>query len=302
MKEERLFFQFYKAICLALSLGTDKHSYKKSGCKKVKIYSYEDRRNIIKCTEQLCDFIEYNYPEIIKIKEINSNHIEVFLNYKGEFCTKNTINNYKYCIKKIEKMVNQYLNLKVKYLPENLKIKSKYNYLRNIEMDKEDIDILLNECRKSKSKSVYGIELGIHFGLRVAEICKLKGKDINLQKMTLHIHESKGKRSRDVRIDNEEKLEICNRIKRVINENERICKLKEDSVNAFIRRILLKSKITKYSLAKTSVHSIRKSYAKKSYINNLEKLKDKNKAWDKTALELGHNKGRLALKNIYVKL
>lgn len=302
MKEERLFFQFYKAICLALSLRTDKYSYKKSKCKKVKIYSYEDRRNIIKCTEQLCNFIEHNYTEITRIKEINNNQIEAFLKYKGEFCTKNTINNYKYCIRKVEKMVKQYLYLKVEYMPENIKVKTKDDYLRNIGMDKDDIIILLNECKKSKSKAVAGIELGIKFGLRVAEICKVKGKDINLEKKLLHIHESKGKRSRYIPIDNLEKLEICNRIKSYITDNERVCKLKEDSINATIRRMLLKNKITKYKDAKTGVHSIRKYYATKTYINKLGEKNDEKEAWDSTAIELGHNKGRQALKNVYVKI
>lgn len=302
MTEEKLFFQFYKAICLALSLGTDKHSYKKSGCKKVKIYSYEDRRNIIKCMDQLCKFIECTYPEICKIKEINEVHIEMFLRYKGEFCTKNTINNYKYCIRKIEKIINQYLYIRVKYLSSNLNIKVKKEYLRDIEMEKQDIELLLNECRRSNSKAVDGIILSIYFGLRVAEICKLKGKDIDLENKILHIHESKGKKSRDIKIDNYNKLEICIKIKSLISENERICKLKEDSINAVIRRMLLKNKITKYSMSRTGIHSIRKYYAKKSYNKNLEVFKDEIKAWDTTAKELGHGKGRKVLKNVYVKI
>ena len=34
---------------------------------------------------------------------------------------------------------------------------------------------------------------------------------------------------------------------------------------------------------------------------NLKETHDVNKAWDKTAEKLGHNSGRIALKNVYVK-
>lgn len=301
MIKSKLFFQFYKTIAQATSLGTDKHSYKKSGYKKVKIFSYEDRRNIVKCTNQLCKFIERQYPEIKLIRDINSKQIEEFFVYKGQSCSKNTMRNYKYCIRKLEKMVKQYLYLNVRYIEADLKINSITEYIRDLEMSTKDINIILNECKKSKSEARLGIELSIHFGLRVAEICKIKGRDINLDKMYIHIHESKGKRSRDIKIDNLEKLEICTRIKKEISDEERICKLKEDSVNAVIRRMLFKNKITRYIKAKTSNHAIRKAYAKRTYLSNLDKISDEEKAWDSTAADLGHGEGRTVLKNVYVK-
>ena len=300
-KNEKLFFQFYKAIELAFKPCIDKHSYKKSNCKKVRIFSYGDRKNIIKCTNQLCIFIESNYSDIQKIKEININHIRSFLEYKAEYCTKNTISNYKYCIRKLEKMVKEYLYLNVKYIDSKMKINTKKDYLRNIEMREKDIRVLLEECKKSRSKAVLGIELTVMFGLRVAEISKIKGKDINLENLYVHIHESKGKRSRNIEIDTLGKLDICNRIKEVISDNERVCELKEDSINTVIRRMLIKNNITKYKNCKTGVHAIRKYYAKRSYENNLVKLKNEKCAWDETSKELGHNEGRKVLKNTYVK-
>ncbi|WP_368262701.1 tyrosine-type recombinase/integrase [Clostridium disporicum] len=301
MRKSKIFYQFYKAIALATCLGVDKHSYKKGGCKKVKIFSFEDRRNIIKCINQLCIYIEDSYPDIIKIKDISSEHVNKFFSYKGRKCSKSTMKNYRYCIRKMEKMVQQYLHLRVKYIDEDFKVDYDVDYIRSLEMSSNDISIILNECRNSRSEARLGIELTVLFGLRVAEICKLKGKDINLEDMYIHIHESKGKRSRNIKIDTLEKLEVCTRIKEQVANNERVCKLKEDSVNAVIRRMLIKNKITTYSESKTGVHAIRKSYAKKTYVENLRKFNDEVKAWDKTAETLGHNAGRKSLKNVYVK-
>ena len=95
MRKSKLFYQFYKAISQATALGADKHSYKKSGCKKVKIFSFEDRRNIIKCINQLCIYIEDSYPDIIKIKDITSEHIIEFFSYKAKKCSNSTMKNYR---------------------------------------------------------------------------------------------------------------------------------------------------------------------------------------------------------------
>lgn len=105
MKVEKIFYQFYKAIAQCTAIGTDKHSYKRSGCEKTKIFSYEDRRNIIKVTSLLCYFLEEYYPEIIFIKDINNKHIQDFFIEKANYCTKSTLKNYYYCIRKLEKMV-----------------------------------------------------------------------------------------------------------------------------------------------------------------------------------------------------
>ena len=101
--------------------------------------------------------------------------------------------NYQYGIKKLERICNEHLYLNVKLYDTNLNLEGITPYIRDIEMSDNDLDILLNEIKNSNSKAKLGIELLCYFGLRVSEICKLKGQDISLENMTLHIHESKGK-------------------------------------------------------------------------------------------------------------
>lgn len=301
MKREKLFYQFYKAIEKCIAIGADKHSYKKSGCKKVKIFSYEDRRNIIKATSLLCDFLEEYYPEIELIKNINTKHIQEFFIEKSNYCTKSTLKNYNYCIRKLEKMIKQELRLYVDYTSNVIMPKGKSVKVREIDMTEEDLKVLLEECNKSNSKAAIGIKLAVMFGLRVSEVCKLKGGDIRVDKGIIHIHESKGKRSRDIRIESIAQKELAEYIKSIVLEDERICKVREDTVNVTIQRMLIKNKIDKYRKSKTGVHAIRKTYAKNDFYENLHKYGDETKAWNETSAKLGHNDGRKALKNVYVK-
>lgn len=301
MGKEKLFYQFYKAIEPCVCLGVDKHSYKKRHCEKVKIFSFEDRRNIIKVTSLLCDYLEEFYPEVVYIKDIKCKHIQDFFIEKSNYCTKSTLRNYNYCIRKLEKMVKQELLLSINYT-SNVKIPNGVvKSLREIKMEDKDLKIILDECNRSKSKSVNGIRLAVHFGLRVSEVCKIKGKDIRIDKGIIHIHDSKGKRCRDIKIETDDQKELCEYIKAVVSAEDRICPLREDVVNTTIKRMLIKNKISRYQESKTGIHSIRKAYATKDFQNNLEKYDDESKAWDNTSKKLGHNSGRDSLKNVYVK-
>ena len=301
MKNEKLFYQFYKAIERCTALGADKHSYKKTGCKKVKIFSYEDRRNIIKVTTLFCDYIEEFYPNIKYIRNINKEHVQEFFIEKSNYCTKNTLKNYNYCIRKLEKMVKQELKIYIDYTSNVTIPNGKYINTREIDMTDEDIKVLLEECNKSNSKAVIGIKLAINFGLRVSEVCKMKGRDIRLDKEIIHVHESKGKRSRDIKIESAAQKELCEYIKAKVLDDERVCKVREDTVNVTIQRMLIKNKIDRYKESKTAVHAIRKTYAKNDFHQNLEKHNDEIKAWNETSAKLGHNSGRKTLKNVYVK-
>lgn len=301
MRKEKLFYQFYKAICVAFKPGIDKHSYKRANCSKVRIFSYADRKNIIKCTNQLCKYLEEKYSDLRFIKNINVDHINKFLEDKASYCSCATMKNYRYCIKKLEKMVKEYLHLNVKYINKDNVIKGVLVDIRNIKMKDNDLELLLRQIEKSSSKAVLGVKIAGAFGLRSEEICKLKGKDIDMERKILHVHEGKGKRSRNIPIESNEQMKICNEINEKIQGESRVCPIKPNSLNAVIRRILIKNKITRYADAKTGIHSIRKYYATKDYEKNFKELGNEKTAWDFTASKLGHGGGRTELKNVYVK-
>lgn len=298
-KNIKLFYQFKIAIDKCFKPGIDKHSYKSNNCGKEKIFSYSYRRNIISKTDQFCKYISKEYTEIKLIKELTSYHIQAFLNYKGNTCSYETLKSYVYYFKKLERMVRQEMYLKVDYT-SNVVIEKNKDTKRNIAMKEEDLNQIQDELDNSRSKAAIGIKLGMLFGLRVSEICKLQGRDIKLEEKMLHIHESKGKRSRDLEIDTVEKMELCKEIKACVNDKERIVPLREDSVNAFLRKKLLKNNITKYKDKTTGIHSIRKMYAKEVFKKEIISGKNIKDATDRVSLKLGHNKDRKITYTAYI--
>lgn len=298
-KNIKLFYQFKIAIDKCFKPGIDKHSYKSNNCGKEKIFSYSYRRNIISKTDQFCKYISKEYTEIKLIKEITSYHVKAFLNYKSSTCSFETLKSYLYYFKKLERMVRQEMHLKVEYT-SNVVIEKNKDTKRNISMKEEDLNKIQNDLQNTRSKAAIGIKLGMLFGLRVSEICKVQGRDINIENKKLHIHESKGKRSRDLEIDTAEKMELCKEIKACVKGKDRIVPLREDSVNSFLRRKLLKNNITKYKDKRTGIHAIRKMYSKEEFKKEIINGKNIKDAVDKVSLDLGHNKDRKITYTAYI--
>ena len=53
--------------------------------------------------------------------------------------------NYKYCIKKLEKMVKEYLHLNIKLIDNIVRFYGINDYERNIEISETDIKLLIME-------------------------------------------------------------------------------------------------------------------------------------------------------------
>lgn len=56
-----------------------------------------------------------NYPEIHKVNEVQTKHIQGFLNSKTESCSQSTLNQYSAQFWKLEKCVNAKYHCDVKY-------------------------------------------------------------------------------------------------------------------------------------------------------------------------------------------
>lgn len=299
MRRIKLFYQFKIAIDRCFKIRVDKHSYKKANCKKEKIFSYSYRRNIIAKTDQFCKFIERNYQEIKMIKEIKSYHVQQFLEYKAKTCTEETLKSYYYYFKKMERMIRQEMYLNVNFT-DGVVVNSAKSSRRTISMENKDLEILNKSIEDSSSKAVIGIKIAELFGLRACEICKLQGRDIDLVNKKLHIHESKGKRSRDLPIDSESKYLLCKEIKESVTDFERVVPLREDSLNAFLRRKLISNNITRYNNSCTGIHSIRKLYAKETYKDELAKGVTEKEAVNYVSNSLGHGDGRKITVTAYI--
>ncbi|MBA2864394.1 tyrosine-type recombinase/integrase [Methanococcus maripaludis] len=280
----------------------DKHSLKKDAenDNSWRVYSYSEKNNLMDLSANFCKFLNENHVEIMQLKDITEVHVQEFLNFKADTCTAETLYNYRARFRKIANCVNHAfnscsLNFSNIVIPQSLVGKSK----RNLMMTEEHAELLLNYCKHSNSRAAIGVKFALMFGLRVSEITKIMGKDIDLKNLKLHIHKSKGGRSRDISIA-KELVPYLKEIKKEFNENQRICPLKNDSVNRFVFRTFKFHGINDYKDAKTSIHAIRKLWAQKLYDKLRNEGKTIKEACEEVSVQLGHGKDRKDVFNRYI--
>ncbi|MBA2840868.1 integrase [Methanococcus maripaludis] len=280
----------------------DKHSLKKDAenDNTWRIYSYSEKNNLMDLSSNFCNFLKKEHAEVKQLKDINEVHVQEFLNFKADICTTETLYNYRARFRKIANCVNHAfqscsLDFSNTIIPKSLVGKSK----RDITMKEEHAALLLNYCKNSNSQASVGVRFALSFGLRVSEVTKLMGKDIDLENLKLHIHKSKGGLSRDIPIAKVH-LKFLKEIKTQFDENQRICPLRNDSVNRFIYRIFQSYGITDYKDARTSVHAIRKLWAQKLYDKLRNEGKTIKEACEEVSVELGHGKDRKDVFNRYI--
>jgi len=292
----------YAIVDRSFKEGVDKHSLKKDAenDNSWRIYSYSEKNNLMDLSASFCKFLNKNHAEIKQIKDINELHVQEFLNFKASACTTETLYNYRTRFIKISKCVNhafQSCSLRVSdvVIPLSKVGKSK----RNLTMTEEHAELLLNYCKNSDSQAAIGVRFALAFGLRVSEVTKLMGKDIDLDNLKLHIHKSKGGRSRNIPIP-KELVPFLSNVKNEFGENQRICPLRNDSVNRFVYRVFKFYRINDYKDARTSVHAARKLWAQKLYDKLRNEGKTIKEACEEVSVQLGHGKDRKDVFNRYI--
>lgn len=296
--------QFQFAIDDCFSSGADKHSYKRQNCEKIKIFSYETLRYYYKVSGQFAMYVKANYPQIKYIRDICNTHLQAYINSKKDIWSHITMMNNKSAFKVLEKMCNQYYHgAKDFNFFKGVEFhSSKKEKIRDEWMKRDELEKLI-EYKKNKdctSKALLGVEIAAAFGLRVSEVCSLKGKDINIEYSSLHVHEGKGKRSRNLPINTPAKKRLCEYIKCTFEDEERVCQLREDSVNQWLKRSFVEMNISKYKAAKTGIHAVRKLVATEEYNMLIENGKTSKEAEKQVSISLGHNKQRKDITNAYI--
>lgn len=292
-------YQFKNAIDDNFKGGKDKHSMKREGkMDNTRIFSYSDRNNLIDVSANFSNWMKKNHNEIKLVKDIKAKHIQKFLNEKAKTTSQATVNQYASKFNKLQNIINKTYGTKADYkgfiVPTTIRDKK----VRNSSLSKEDFKKLEDSFSNSKSSAKHAIQLTARSGLRVAETVKLKGKDIDLVKNTIHVHEGKGKRSRDVPIRPEDRA-YFNDLKASVGSNERICPVRSGSINAAVRRHMRHLGISdKYK--DTNIHAIRKMYAQHSYNKLRGDGLGRREALGKVSILLGHGEDRIALMKEYV--
>lgn len=306
-------YQFKYVIEKSCNFGADKHAMKnncaENGNEKAKTLSYSDRKNLIDVSANFSNWMKENHSDVKELKDINSSHIQEFLNQKAQTCTSATISQYQSKFAKLEVLVNStYRNADVSYTntvtpvtannTQQLRSKSMtdcdYNKLK---------DYMTENCKSDNG--VKALQLSYHAGLRVSEVAKLQQRDIRINEngtATVHVADSKGCRSRDVQIVNRDSVQALTELRESVEgATDRIVPIQHESINKAINRAMDRCGMQEYKNAKTSVHSLRKSFAQREYDRYKEEGLEPKQAWDRVSEELGHGKNRDDLYKVYIE-
>ena len=292
-------YQFLNAITQNFKEKMDKHSIKADGkMNGTRIFSYSDRKNLIDVSCNLANYLSDNNPEIKFVKDIKAHHIQGFLNKKSKTCSQATIKQYATKFNKLENVVNSTYNANANYKGFRVPLTKENTKIRNMSMSREDFLKLEKGFSNSKSCAKEAIQLSSRAGLRVSEITKLQGRDINISKGVINIVDSKGGRDREVPIRPQDRDYFID-LKSKYNDYERICPVKSDSINKAIERELEKQGL-KEKYTNTSIHSIRKLYAQEEFDRLREEGLEIKQALGEVSVLLGHSDNRFELMKEYV--
>lgn len=292
-------YQFFNAINNNFKEGMDKHSIKANNqMNNTRIFSYADRKNLIDVASNFSNFMKSNFSEVKQVKDVKAEHIQSFLNEKSKSCSNATLKQYESKFNKLENIVNNTYNINANYKGFVTPTSSENTKIRNSSMSREDFNKLQQSFSNSNSSAKVAIELSARCGLRVSECTKLQGRDINVEKGTIHVVDGKGGRDRDITIREEDKQYFAD-LKAQYSDTERICPVRNDSINKAIQRELERLDM-KDKYADTSIHCIRKMYAQEQYDRYRDEGYEIKEALGQVSVDLGHSENRLELMKSYV--
>ena len=269
--------------------GMDKHSIKKEGASNnTRIYTYSDRRNLIKFTSNISNFLKEKYPEIRLATDIKSEHIQAFLNLKAETCTKATIDQYVSKANKMQNLINSTYHSNNKLVLEIPKTEKEI--YRDKQLSLEHYKMLKKSIKNENA--LKAIECAKNFGLRVEDISSLRKGDIDLDKKIVNVIASKGGRDRTVKLKTKEQLEVAERLyNSKLALTERIVPIKPDSINKALYREMERVGI-KEMYKNTGIHAIRKLYAQEEYNRCRNKGMSIERSRAIVSKQLGHSEKR----------
>lgn len=292
-------YQFLNAINSNFTEGMDKHSIKASGqMDNTRVFSYANRKNLIDTASNFSNYMKEQHPDVKMVKDVKGEHIQGFLNSKSNSCSSATLKQYQSRFSKLENIVNKTYNCGANYKGFTTPAGVNNTKIRNSSMSREDFKKLENSFSNSNSSAKTAIQLTARAGLRVSECTKLQGRDINIEKGTIHVADGKGGRDRDIPMREQDKQYFAD-LKASVGDTERVCPVQPDSINKAIQREMEKLEL-KEQYEDTSIHAIRKMYAQEEYDRYRAEGMEIKEALGEVSVQLGHGENRLELMKEYV--
>lgn len=281
-KQRNLKYQFKNVIDNSFREGMDKHSMKAMGKDNSKIYSYSDRKNLIDLSANFSNYMKEVHPEVKFLKDINSNHIQEFLNSKIEECSQSTLNQYQSHFRKLEVLTNNTYRTEVDFHSAitPISMKNGGGKIRNVMCTDSQYNQLLKTTNQNLKNALI---LAKNFGCRASECSKMKYSD--LKENGVMIVDSKGKRSRFVEVENEQQRKVLEQL-REQGKQGRICPIQTKSLEQAFNRECKRQSI---KFQNGAFHTLRKNYATSKYKEYRVKGMTVQQALNRVSGNLGHS-------------
>jgi len=223
-----------------LQKTTDELTYRNYSKKTIKSYIYH-----------LKQYFLFKKTDYAKLHVANIKNFLLFLQLEHK--SPQTINQALQAIKFFYKeIIGAKIQYSIKY--------AKKNKILPVVLSRQEISNIINSLDNLKHKLIIALSYGA--GLRVSEVTNLKIGDFDLENLTIHIKQAKGKKDRltifPEKIKNQLEKIFCFKNKNeILLESSRGGKLSERSVQKVFSRALAKAGIKKPA----SFHSLRHSFA-----------------------------------------
>ncbi len=215
---------------------------------KLRNYSFKTIKVYLSCLREYFNFKKFN------LEKIDEENIKQFLlNKQSKKYASQTVNLYPNAIK--------FFYREVLKIPQKINLKfAKRSKKLPIVLSKKEIKSIINSTKNPKHKLIISLAYGT--GLRISEVIGLKVKDVNLEELTIHLKDAKGKKDRitifpeKIKI-NFQRLIASKNPNDYVFESERGGKLTERTAQKVFGNALQKTDIKKDA----TFHSLRHSFA-----------------------------------------
>jgi integrase/recombinase XerD len=215
---------------------------------KLRNYSLKTIKAYLGCLREYFNFKKIN------LEKIDETNIKQFLlNKQDKNYSSQTVNLYLNAIK--------FFYREVLKTPEKINLKfAKRSKKLPIVLSKEEIRNIIDIIKNPKHKLIISLAYGA--GLRISEAVNLKVKDVNLEELTIHLKNAKGKKDRITIFSEKIRTDIQNLIanknsNNYLFESERGGKLTERTAQKVFENALRGAGIKKDA----TFHSLRHSFA-----------------------------------------
>lgn len=301
-KNPSLYHQMYRAVESAFTPGQSKHAAEEYE-RRARVYSYEYRQKLNDFSADFSKYIKTHYPEIKLIKEIEPDHVSEYLEAKHDAgCSDSYVKSLTSYASKLGHLTSNLYQCDINWhddvkTPEIASKTAEIEPINDISVD--DWSRLKEHIEEKDCQSSRALVVAAAFGLRVSELTKICPADISDD--SLHIHRSKGGRSRDLEVRTDEQREAIEMLKELskdLDTLERVFTVKGSSINKFYRENA--SAVGIEDCEVYGVHQLRRLHATEYYHELKEDGYSELDACDAVSEWLGHGKNRSDIIKLYV--